>query len=117
MEWIENPKCERLIITSPAVGVLVPAHQFPAATKNKIVYFVKKGPIALTIDNIRKVVIFGNGSPNPINDLSILVDHVFYPMLSNPINRQGWPETIIKDMDFHIQELKNNIAEVSVQAI
>jgi dynein heavy chain, axonemal len=59
------------------------------------------------------VIIFGNGSSNPINDLSVLVDHVFYPMLSNPANQLGWPETIIKDVDFHIQELKNSIAEVS----
>jgi hypothetical protein len=54
MEWIKNQECKRLIITTPAVGVLVVAHQFPTASKNKIVYFVKKNPVELTSQNIRK---------------------------------------------------------------
>lgn len=53
-------------------------------------------------------------SPNPINDLSILVDEVFYPLLTNESNQRGWPEVIKKDMEIQFQELRNTIAEVSV---
>lgn len=52
-------------------------------------------------------------SPHPMNDISILLDEVIYPILNNPVNQEGWPEVIKKDVDLHIQELRNVIAEVS----
>lgn len=51
-------------------------------------------------------------SPKPIDDLSILVDEVFYPLLTNEQNQRGWPEVIKKDMEIQLQELRNTIAEV-----
>ena len=50
----------------------------------------------------------------PIDDVSVILDDVFYPMLSNPNNQIGWPEVIKKDIDSHIQELRNVIAEVKI---
>lgn len=43
-----------------------------------------------------------------------MVDELFYPILNNPANQQGWPEVIKKDMDFHLQELKNIVSEVMI---
>lgn len=59
-------------------------------------------------------LIFGDMSPRPINDLSVMVDEIFYPILNNPANQEGWPEVIKKDMDFHLQELKNIVSEVMI---
>lgn len=53
-------------------------------------------------------------SARPINDISILLDDVYYPILNNPANQEGWPDVIKKDVDLHIQELRNVIAEVSI---
>ncbi len=50
----------------------------------------------------------------PIDDVSVILDDVFYPMLSNANNQIGWPEVIKKDIDSHIQELRNVIAEVKI---
>lgn len=33
-------------------------------------------------------------------------------MLANPSNQVGWPEVIMKDVDSHVQELRNVLAEV-----
>lgn len=55
---------------------------------------------------------FGDLSSRPVNDVSILLDHVFNPILNNPENQSEWPETIKKDIDNHIQDLRNVIAEV-----
>jgi dynein heavy chain, axonemal len=52
-------------------------------------------------------------SPKPMNDISILLDEVYYPILNNPANQEGWPDIIKKDIDSHIQDLRNVIAEVS----
>lgn len=51
-------------------------------------------------------------SPKPIDDLAILVDNLYYPLLTNPLNQKGWTETLSKDMETHLQELRNTIAEV-----
>jgi dynein heavy chain len=51
-------------------------------------------------------------SGSPIDDVSVILDEILYPMLSNPQNQIGWPDVIKKDIDSHIQELRNVIAEV-----
>lgn len=52
-------------------------------------------------------------SPKPINDLSILIDEVFYPLLSNVANQRSWLEVSKNDVDAQFQELRNTIAEAS----
>jgi dynein heavy chain len=56
--------------------------------------------------------VFGDMSSSPINDLSVLLDDVFYPILSNVNNQEEWPDVIKKDVDLQVQELRNVIAEV-----
>ena len=56
--------------------------------------------------------IFGDISPRPVDDLAILVDNVFFPILSNPNNQVGWPVVITNDVTSHMQELRNIVAEV-----
>lgn len=51
-------------------------------------------------------------SSQPVEDLAVLVDHVFFPILNNPLNQEGWPNVVIKDILEHIQELRNIVAEV-----
>ena len=56
----------------------------------------------------------GDMSPRPMNDISILLDEIYYPILNNPANQEGWPDVIKKDVDLHIQDLRNAIAEVRI---
>jgi dynein heavy chain, axonemal len=58
------------------------------------------------------MIIFGDLSPSPVEDISIVLDDIFYPLLSNPANQEQWPDVIKKDIDSHFQELRNVIAEV-----
>jgi dynein heavy chain len=64
--------------------------------------------------SILKELIMGDMSPRPMNDISILLDDIYYPILNNPANQEGWPEIIRKDIDLHIQDLRNVIAEVRI---
>ena len=41
-EFLEKGDCRVLLISLTNAGQLQPANQFPAALKNKAVYFVKK---------------------------------------------------------------------------
>lgn len=87
-------------------------NNFPPNAKGKICYFIRKGPLALTPENMRESLIFGDVSGLPVDDVSVILDDIFYPMLSNPCNQVGWPEVIMKDVDSHVQELRNVLAEV-----
>lgn len=60
----------------------------------------------------QQAIICGDMSQRPMNDISILLDEVYYPILNNPANHEGWPDVIKKDVDLHIQDLRNTIAEV-----
>lgn len=55
---------------------------------------------------------YGDLSAGPIDDLAVIVDEVFYPIISNPRNQEGWPDVIKKDVDSHFQDLRNIITEV-----
>lgn len=55
---------------------------------------------------------YGDLSAGPIDDLAVIVDEVFYPIISNPRNQDGWPDVIKKDVDSHFQDLRNIITEV-----
>lgn len=89
----------------------------------------------MTADNIRKVkieqsqcsanesakfshiqdIIFGDLSARPINDVAVLLDEIYYPILNNPANQEDWPEVIKKDLLLQIQEIRNVIAEVRIE--
>lgn len=56
----------------------------------------------------------GSISSRPINDLSILVDEVFVPVLTSTVNHVGWPGVVIQDIDSQLLMLRNCIAEVTL---
>jgi dynein heavy chain, axonemal len=53
-------------------------------------------------------------SSTAINDAAVVLDEIFYPLLTNPVNQEHWPAVVRKDVDLHLQELRNVIAEVRV---
>ncbi|XP_061501815.1 dynein beta chain, ciliary isoform X1 [Anopheles gambiae] len=112
MDWVLQPAVMKLFVTLNNAGALVPSYHFTSTAKGKICYFVKISEMAVEIGKIREQIIYGDLTPNPIDDLSILVDEIFYPMINNPQNQEGWPTAIVKDIDNHVQELRNIISEV-----
>ncbi|XP_039431337.1 dynein beta chain, ciliary-like isoform X4 [Culex pipiens pallens] len=112
MEWVKRAPVRRLIVTLSNAGALIPTHYFPTTSKGKRCFFVKIRETVLDIDNIREQIMYGDLSAGPIDDLAVIVDEVFYPIISNPRNQDGWPDVIKKDVDSHFQDLRNIITEV-----
>ncbi|XP_001843519.2 dynein beta chain, ciliary isoform X3 [Culex quinquefasciatus] len=112
MEWVKRAPVRRLIVTLSNAGALIPTHYFPTTSKGKRCFFVKICETVLDIDNIREQIMYGDLSAGPIDDLAVIVDEVFYPIISNPRNQDGWPDVIKKDVDSHFQDLRNIITEV-----
>ena len=76
MDFLNNPKVKTIIFTINNSGLLQPLLTYPPNPKNKSVYFIKKEEEAATVENISKLCIFGDMAPNPVEELSVLIEEV-----------------------------------------
>ncbi|XP_018428848.1 PREDICTED: dynein beta chain, ciliary-like [Nanorana parkeri] len=109
-QFLDKAECPALVVSLNAAGLLVPALAFPAAIKNKAVYFVKKSPGALSAELIRSSLTFGNLSYSPLDQLSALVEEVVAPILANPENQKTWPHVLSQDVLRHVSALKSSLS-------
>lgn len=65
-----------LVVSLSAAGQLTTSAEFPASSKNKAVYFVKKSKDALTSDSIKSNLVYGDLSYAPLEQFSSLVEEV-----------------------------------------
>uniref|UniRef100_A0A803SM46 Dynein axonemal heavy chain 17 n=1 Tax=Anolis carolinensis TaxID=28377 RepID=A0A803SM46_ANOCA len=75
-EFYEKPDLLALVITLNPTGQLVPCIGFPATLKNKGIYFVKKKPENITKDNFKDVVLIGDISPSPVEQMMAVIEEV-----------------------------------------
>lgn len=76
MDFIDKPDKIFMILTVSASGLLTPLTSFPNVLKNKSSYFIKKSNVALTAENLRKVLIYGDMSTKPVDELATLIEEV-----------------------------------------
>ncbi|KAL7724119.1 hypothetical protein ACLKA6_008553 [Drosophila palustris] len=59
-----------------------------------------------------KSLMIGDLLPNALANLSVLCDDVFFPLLNNTVNQDGWTKVIVNDMKTESQEMRNGIAQM-----
>ncbi|KAI8438868.1 hypothetical protein MSG28_011209 [Choristoneura fumiferana] len=111
-DFVDKPFPVLLVVVLTHAAQLVPVISFPCYLKNKAVYFVKKKPAVVPKENCSEMVIFGDLAPRLIDELAALVDEVFVPLLSNPLNHEGWPLVVSQDILKQIHSLKSTVYEV-----
>ena len=75
-EFLERGDRRILVITVASNGQLTPTNTFPTSSKNKSVYYIKRQPEAIKKDNIKTLLMFGDVSHIPLEQLSYLVESV-----------------------------------------
>ena len=65
-----------LILSIGAGGLIVPGLEFSPSGKTKAVYFIKRNAAAISQENIKTQMIFGDLSYSPLDQMSSLVDDV-----------------------------------------
>ena len=75
-EFMEKADNRLLVIQLLPSGQLSPMDTFPASTKNKAVYFIKKSAEQLKKDNLKEILLLGDLSSLPLDQLSSIVDAV-----------------------------------------
>lgn len=92
--------------------MLVPYLGFPNSFKTKSVYFTKMLPHPVTDENYKEVLQFGDIPPNPLDTLSLLLEEVVSPILSNPKNRENWPNCVADDVLRQVKNFRETVLEV-----
>ena len=75
-EFLERGDRRILVIYLSSNGQLTLGTTFPSSTKNKAVYFIKRQAEAVKKDNIKSLLMFGDVSHIPLDQLSFLVESV-----------------------------------------
>ena len=66
--------------------------------KGKSVYFIKLKGVKVTSKDISKVVSVGELSQEPLENLRLIMQEVYLPLISNPANQNGWGDHAAKDV-------------------
>jgi dynein heavy chain len=66
--------------------------------KRKTVYFLKVAPGPLPKEEFEKKIVHGDLCESALEQLSLLAQEVFLPMLCNPHNQAGWPEMVTREV-------------------
>ncbi|XP_026835009.1 dynein beta chain, ciliary isoform X2 [Drosophila erecta] len=113
IDFLNNPIKKRIIFTINSGGQLYPSYSFPVKPRSKVAYFIRYlTPLHLTEENMLNSLLIGDLLPNPLANLSILCDEVFFPLLNNTVNQMGWTNVIANDMKTESQEMRNGIAQM-----
>ena len=75
-EFLEKPEIRLLVIFANQQGLLTPSKLFPNSTKTKAVYFLKRQADAVKKENIKALLIFGDMSHVPLDQLASIVESV-----------------------------------------
>ena len=78
-EFLEKADKRILVIYLASTGQLTPDFAFPSSSKNKAVYFIKRHADQVKKDNIKTLLMFGDVSHIPLDQLSNLVESVSLP--------------------------------------
>lgn len=109
-EFLNNSSNQMLTLFNNGSIILPYLNQFPYSGKGTFLYFIRKNDIVeLTKANMNESLMTGTCSSNPLDDLNIMINHVFVPILMNPLNQQNWSKNVVTDVKKELQTLRNNI--------
>lgn len=111
IKFLTTPSEMVLVLQLTPANVLIPLLEITQA-KRKQSYFLKRKPQVITETNYKQMLIPGDMAPNPIEELAVLVEQAYVPMLSNPKNHVGWPEVVRKDVKKQVYNLRTLIWQV-----
>eukprot|EP00731_Ephydatia_muelleri_P037632 Em0524g1a len=75
----------------------------------KAVYFLKRQADAVKKENIKALLIFGDMSHVPLDQLASIVESLLVPIVANQKNQSKWPKVVSQDLMQHMGGLKGDV--------
>lgn len=112
-QWFSNPSQLMLVITVNHYGALLARDVLTKEFPYKSCFFIRKSiPLAFKSNNFRQCLISGDTtSAHAVEELAILVEEVYHPLLNNRLNQVHWPEELRKDIEKKVQCLRDVASE------
>lgn len=76
MDFFNTPERDTILFTLNPPALLIPMSAFPEGFKTKIAYIIKLEHVEVTRSNYESMLVCGEVSPNPIEDLKAVTEHV-----------------------------------------
>lgn len=76
MDFLNSLDHNTILFTLNSAGVLIPTYDFPEDFKTKITYLIKLEPAEVMQDNCESILMCGDISTNPIEDLKAITENV-----------------------------------------
>eukprot|EP00976_Prorocentrum_cordatum_P108790 1194909-Prorocentrum_minimum.AAC.10 len=83
--------------------------KMPGKFKRKAMYMLKINAVAISNDNLDSEIMIGDFSDLPLENLNVISQEVFLPLMCNPANQEGWPEVISKEVTDNFHKFIANI--------
>jgi dynein heavy chain len=93
---------------------LIATTQFPNGNKKRSMYLLKKGRVVT--DKIAQDCVIGDLSGAQLDQLSVVLEEVYMPLLQNNRNVESWPEVVTADVLRHFQKLSGSVYVINGQA-
>ncbi|XP_077101765.1 dynein axonemal heavy chain 9 [Siphateles boraxobius] len=108
-DFLDKADQTTLVVSLNSSGQLIPNLGFSGRGKNKSVYFVKQSKTALSANTMKTHLTWGSLSHSPLEELSVLLEKLVEPYLSNMRNNRDVPLVVSQDLIRHVHDLKNNV--------
>ncbi|GAB1599188.1 dynein beta chain, ciliary [Argonauta hians] len=109
-EFFEKTEVSTVVFILNSGGSLQMLQSWPEAPSGKSCYFVRrnKEPIAKEAA-LRTTLLYGDLSYSPLEHLSVFVDEILVPILTNEKNHEHWPKVVSQDIIRQVHNLKRNV--------
>ncbi|XP_019728452.1 dynein heavy chain 11, axonemal isoform X3 [Hippocampus comes] len=104
-------------LSKTKTGGLDAINETPSFVRNKIIYITKKRRALVHSENYKKILLFGVLAPCPVLQLSIIVEQICTPLLSNSLNQHTWPQLLSEDITRNAQRICNKTSVVRRRAL
>ncbi|XP_054638441.1 dynein axonemal heavy chain 11 isoform X2 [Dunckerocampus dactyliophorus] len=110
-------KDSAVYFSSPKTGCLVATNKAPLTAKSNHIYTIKKRAVPINSENYRELLLFGVLSPLPLLQLSIAVEQICVPLLSNRLNHYTWPHLLSEDITRNAESICSKTSVVRQRAM
>uniref|UniRef100_A0A8C9AK17 Dynein axonemal heavy chain 11 n=1 Tax=Prolemur simus TaxID=1328070 RepID=A0A8C9AK17_PROSS len=108
-EFLESTNPAYLVFGVAAAGQLEATREIPRDAKHKLVYIAKKITESIGVNDFSQMVLFGELPASSLGHVSVFLDEILVPVLSNKNNHTSWSCFTSQDMECHIEVVKNKL--------
>jgi len=77
MDFLTMPDRNSIFFTLNSAGLLIPMYnEFPDGYKSRVSYIIRLEPVEVTHNNCDSILLCGEVSPNPLEDLKAITENV-----------------------------------------